>query len=369
MVGTESVSWWQILSLPTLRHCCGSVIHTGLFAGAAQRIPVQCGGMVPRLTSAAAALLRQQRGVIARWQGESVGLGTRAMARACGAGGGWQSLGPRTYLASSVVPSAAQWRVAACLEAGRVGVLSGAAGLVEHGWKGESNRPVDVVVRPGWRRAGSTVPIWVRLHQSSVTSTRLAAVPVVSPSRAAVDAVAWARSDREAAFILLSALQQRVLRTDLVERELRRRRVRRATLLREVVGDFRVGSHTLSERTFARLCRREALPTPTRQVVRRLKGRSVVTDAEFESRDGRTVIVEIDGAHHAELGEWIADNARHNKLAARGLILLRVTALELRYDPQPFLKTLRSVLMGGVEPGDTRSGRTTLQHPNDQYRN
>ena len=54
--------------------------------------------MGPRLTPAARQLLAEQRGMIASWQADAVGMSPRQFARACTAG--WQRVTSRTYLAS-----------------------------------------------------------------------------------------------------------------------------------------------------------------------------------------------------------------------------------------------------------------------------
>jgi very-short-patch-repair endonuclease len=63
------------------------------------------------------------------------------------------------------------------------------------------------------------------------------------------------------------------------------------------------------------------------------------------------VIVEIDGAGHMDVAQWHADIVRHNGLAVgTGAVTLRVTAWEVRNDPDPFFDLLGGLVLGNVIP-------------------
>lgn len=177
------------------------------------------------------------------------------------------------------------------------------------------------------------------------------AVPRCAPARAVVDASSWARSDRQATFIVISALQSgaaslKDVRAHLIDRT----KVKRRSLLFQVLDDVGLGSESVGELDFLRLCRRFGLPEPRRQVARTdSKGRTRFVDAEFISLQGRIVMVEVDGVGHMDPTQWLADIDRHNELAVRsGALVLRVSTWQLRNDPVPFFERLRAVLMEGA---------------------
>ena len=72
--------------------------------------------------------------------------------------------------------------------------------------------------------------------------------------------------------------------------------------------DIEQGAHALSEIDFARLCRRNGLPEPTRQSVRPdSSGRVRYLDVEWSTRTGRVLVVEVDGALHLRPTRWWSD--------------------------------------------------------------
>ncbi|GAB3857302.1 DUF559 domain-containing protein [Dactylosporangium cerinum] len=108
--------------------------------------------------------------------------------------------------------------------------------------------------------------------------------PVMVAARSLVDAAQWARDDAEATAVVAAAFQQRLVVGDEVLAVLARLQgVRREALIRQAVEDARGGSHSISEVQFLQLCRRNGLPDPSRQVVRRdSRGRKRYRDALFE---------------------------------------------------------------------------------------
>ncbi|MFC4999707.1 hypothetical protein ACFPIJ_17920 [Dactylosporangium cerinum] len=168
--------------------------------------------------------------------------------------------------------------------------------------------------------------------------------PVMVAARSLVDAAQWARDDAEATAVVAAAFQQRLVVGDEVLAVLARLQgVRREALIRQAVEDARGGSHSISEVQFLQLCRRNGLPDPSRQVVRRdSRGRKRYRDALFEEWG---VHVEIDGAQHMEVRAWSADMAQHNEIAISGERLLRFTAWQLRRDPATVVRQLRAALV------------------------
>ncbi len=303
--------------------------------------------MGPNLTPEARLLLQRQRWVIASWQAPGVGMNRRQLTWALRSG--WQRVTPRTYLAQDGDVTAAQMRVAGVLDAGPGAALTGCSALLEAGWSGEDDGYVHVLVARGRRSRARVPPRWLRVHGTEEVPPRWAEPPRVSATRAAIDAASWASTRRRMA-ILTSVVQQHLVNVASLRRELdSRANVAGSQAMRHLLDDIAGGATSTAEVSFRRQCRARGLPTPRMQVRRSAGGRRRCTDAEFRLCDGRLVIVEIDGVAHMDVTHWHDDMERQNALAATtGAIVLRVTAWELREDPEPFFALLTSMLTGSV---------------------
>ncbi|MGB7982855.1 MAG: hypothetical protein WCF36_18895 [Candidatus Nanopelagicales bacterium] len=288
-------------------------------------------------------MLRRQRGVLADWQAREVGLSRDSLLRASRTS--WTQLSPHVFAADETDPDSARLRMAAVLECGPGALLAGRSALLESGWRaaGHSEDCVDVIVPRGRRLRSRGAPLWLRRHHPE-DEVRGAGSPArTSTNRAAIDAAAWARSPREALFLLTSAAQQRLTTPGAMRQVLEdRARVRNAPVIRQVLAEIEFGVTSVSEATFMRECRRRGLPQPRMQTSRRdAQGRRRFTDAEFTLPDGRTLIVEVDGIGHLAIDTWHADITRQNGLTiSTGALILRVTNWELEHDPDPFFAVM-----------------------------
>lgn len=298
--------------------------------------------MAPRLTREARDLLTAQRGLLADWQVREVDLSRRRLRAATRAG--WMQVCPHVFCDRDTDLTPAQMRLAAVLEAGPAGMLAGCSALVEGGWSGSESDFVDVITPRGKRYRARGMPPWIRSHQPTDGPRRQGSPPRTTTSRSALDAAAWARSDKEAMMILTSAVQQGLTSARLLARELTRRpAVKRAPLIREILDDIGAGATSSNEVAFRRECRRRGLPTPRMQT-RRRGTRGTSTDVEFRLADGHLLIVEIDGIGHMDVATWHDDIARQNELAtATGAMILRVSGFAVRHDPDPFFEILASM--------------------------
>jgi very-short-patch-repair endonuclease len=297
--------------------------------------------MPPRVSADVRDLLRRQRGLIAAWQAPALGIARPALRRA--AGTGWMQVTPHVFADREGDLTIAQLRMAGVLECGPASLLAGRSALAEAGWRGQDEGVVEVIAPRGSRHRAGPRPQWLRIHRPDDEVRGWGTPPRVPTARAAVDAAAWARTPREAMFLLTSAAQQRLVTPQQVRRELDgRSRVRNAPVIRDVLDSLVEGVTTIGEAAFLRECRHRGLPRPQMQVARRAgPGRRRVVDAEFRTPGGRLVIVEIDGVGHLEVGTWQDDLTRHNELVAgTGAILLRVSNWQVEHDPDPFFDVL-----------------------------
>lgn len=297
--------------------------------------------MPPRLKPEARALLRRQRGLIADWQADEVGLTRRTLARA--AADGWSQVGEHVFADRDAELHNAQLRMAGVLEAGPGSALAGCSALTESGWRGSELGIVDVHTMRGRRHRAARRPGWLRLHHPREEPRVGGFPPTTSVARAVLDAASWAHSDREAVMVMASCVQQGLTSPRLLEHELCRGPRTRSASIRDVLSDLRGGASSSNEVAFLRECRKRSLPRPRMQT--RRVGGARRTDAEFRLPNGRLLIVEIDGIGHLDVAAWHSDITRHNELAVdSGAMILRVTGWEVRNDPAPFFDLLARLI-------------------------
>jgi very-short-patch-repair endonuclease len=170
-------------------------------------------------------------------------------------------------------------------------------------------------------------------------------IPRTDPATAAVRAALWARTDREATYVLTVAVQQGLVRPDRVGHELLRiRRDKRRLLLHTVVNELLGGARSLGEIDLARELRRRGLPPPDRQVLRRDRSNRYYLDLYWPRWK---LVVEIDGIHHTWAENVVGDALRQNALVLDGDTVLRVPLLGLRLQPDEFLDQIEAALQAG----------------------
>ncbi len=176
-----------------------------------------------------------------------------------------------------------------------------------------------------------------------------AGIPRVRPAAAAVHAALWTGTDRQAALILVMAVQQRLTTAQRLTRELARiQRHPRRRLLSNLIADIADGAHALGELDFGVLCRRYGLPKPSRQVVRRGPRGRVYLDVYF---DDYALVIEIDGIHHLLGLNGVEDALRQNNLTLDADTVLRVPLLGLRVQVAEFMAQIRRALIERGWPG------------------
>ncbi|MEI8410291.1 MULTISPECIES: hypothetical protein [unclassified Kribbella] len=170
-------------------------------------------------------------------------------------------------------------------------------------------------------------------------------VPRVRPPIAAVRAALWARSDRQAALVLAMSVQQRITTPEaLGEAFSAVRRHRRRKLISRILADLSNGAQSIGELEFARLCRKFGLPEPDRQVRRRGPDGAFHVDSGWSAYN---VVVEIEGLHHLEAAQALADASRQNELTIGNDRVLRIPVIGLRISPDHYLTQVAQLLRAG----------------------
>lgn len=255
----------------------------------------------------------------------------------------WRMLGRQTVAVHSGELSAiAQWWTAIWETGQRIAALDGVTALIAAGLTGfeEAMTHLSVVHSHDVRAlAGVRVHKIIRRVDHEVIG---AGIPRVRPAVAAVRAAGWAVSDRQAALILLMAVQQRLTTPELL-REATAKVLgrRRRAFIRCVVADIALGVQSLGELDFARLCRARGLPKPSRQVVRQGPlGRSYL-DVRW---DGAKLVVEIDGVQHRQGLAVSLDNLSRNAVARMNDTVLRIDVIGLRLHEDEFMAQVEAGL-------------------------
>lgn len=291
--------------------------------------------VAPRLSPETKHALAAQGDVIAVWQLRD---DERRSVRRAVRLGQWRQVTRRVVTSShrSLDPSTMAW--AAVLHGGPDAHLTGRNAMVLHGWRGDLAAPFDVAVPPDLHLRER--PAWLRIRRIQQRPAVASQPPRLRIHEAIAHATRWARTDREAIYLLLSALQQRITTVRHIL-NLGGPNTARAGLSRSVLIEFRDGIQSLNELDFNGLCTRYGLPAPTRQVpVRDKRGKCRSIDVEF--RVGTSVLrVEVEGVGHLDPDEWLADIDRHNDIVlADHSTYLRVASITIRTQPDPFMRRL-----------------------------
>ena len=236
----------------------------------------------------------------------------------------------------------------AIFEVGSGAAIDGSTALRAAGLQGFAD-PIHVSVPKSARPrhpAGVIVHETRRRAPGDLIETGL---PRVRPVVAAIRAALWARSDKQAALVLAMCVQQRIVRpSDLADAFAGVRRHRRRRFLQTVLADLANGAESIGELEFARLCRDFGLPEPERQTRHTGPHGTFHLDAEWPSYG---VVVEIDGVHHLEPAQVLADSLRQNELTIGDSRVLRIPVIGLRTTPGPYLTQIARLLRAGGWPG------------------
>lgn len=307
-----------------------------------------------------AALVSRQGGACSRAQLRALGVDRDAVAAQVSQRR-WQLVGPLAVVTYTgpVSDPARLWCVALTVAPG--GALCAWTALAQWGLRGWGRHGVHVVVDRGATppRIGTMVVHESRRHWRDDVRQR-DGLPLHSVERAAVDAAAWSTSPRAVGGLLSATVQQGLTTPARIESVLGTvGRVRYRRLMAAVLGDIAGGARAMSEIDLARLCRRAGLPEPDRQQRRRDGGgKWRYLDVEWRLRDGRRVLLEIDGVGHVEVERWYDDLLRMAEIAEPGETVLRLPAMAARVEPDRVIAVLARHLRAPVRLAAARARRS-----------
>lgn len=294
--------------------------------------------------AAARDLAARQGGVLSRPQVYAVGL-TRWEISGQVRRGRWQLIGDQSVqLHNGELGPVGEWW-AAVFQGGPRACLDGGSALIAAGLQRYALDRVRVSVPRGARiRRNKRFNIRQTRRWSADEIVHIG-IPRTQPATAAIRAALWARTNREATYVLTICVQQGIASLEAIGHALLRvRRDRRRLLLHEVVNELADGALALGEFDVVRELRRRGLPEPQRQVLRRDGRNRYYLDLYWP--DFRLVL-EIDGIHHAWAENVVGDALRQNAVVLTGDTFLRFPLLGLRLEPDAFFDQIEHALRAG----------------------
>ncbi|KAA1418981.1 hypothetical protein F0U44_10980 [Nocardioides humilatus] len=191
---------------------------------------------------------------------------------------------------------------------------------------------------PGIRFVETRRPLHLMRNRQSV-------LPLARLEPAVLRFAAYQRSTRTAEGVLAAVVQQQLTNpaalldwVDLMQPLRWSKRFKRA------LGEIAGGAQSTAEIDVRRMCRSFGLAMPVRQTKRRdASGRWRYTDNDWKRPDGRTVVLEVDGAFHMDVDHWEDDLARQRALTTPDRMIVRCTARELRDEPWAVARDLKAL--------------------------
>jgi hypothetical protein len=258
----------------------------------------------------------------------------------------WRRIGRAIALHNGAL-SAAERRRAALLNCGSPSALTAFTAAEEFGLR-SWERPTIHVLVPGGTHVARPAEIPMRVHYVGAWNDTdiLAIRDLHRPAPALLLAASTFVKPRPACGLLAASVQQRLVTADQLRTALlANTRMRHRHAMRLAVEDIAQGAQALSEVDFGRLCRRYSLPPPVRQAVRADRlGRRRYVDAQFTSRSGKRVVVEVDGALHLAPRRWWDDQLRQNEFVISGDLVLRFPSVVVRHEALIVVDQLRRIL-------------------------
>jgi len=232
------------------------------------------------------------------------------------------------------------WR--AVLHAGPGSLIGGLTALKVHGLRSWERSEVTVLVNNDLSFESLDGVTFFRTRRTIADLRSATELPLCLPAPAVLLFAGYEPNHRTALGAITACVQQQLTDVPDLATWLRRLRpLRRSKHFGALLDDIDTGAQSLAEVDLRRACRRCGVALPASQTPRRDRsGRLRYTDAEWHLPDGRTLVLEVDGAFHDDVLQAAADRARNRKLTTPDRIVISCTAYELRHDPQSVMEDL-----------------------------
>jgi very-short-patch-repair endonuclease len=249
---------------------------------------------------------------------------------------------PGVYLTTSGVPTGKQRVIAAWLYAAKAIAITGPAALAWYSLPCARSHDVDVLVPLDCKRRDLE---FARLHRTSIepVCAREGILRYASPARAVADTVRQLADFADVRAVVAGGVQRRKITVADLARELAAGPVQGSARLRAALAEVADGVRSAAEGDLHTLVRREKLPEPMYNA-RLYVGKQLlaVVDAWWPQAG---LTVEVDSREwHLSPADWERTLARGARLAAHGILIIRVTPRQIRTAGREVANEIRSVL-------------------------
>ena len=290
--------------------------------------------------------LRRQHLVIGRDQALACGLTRAALEHRIRPGGPWQRLVPGVYLAVTGPASVEQRETAALLHAGPRSVLTGLAAARRHGLRVPETGLIDVMVPVNVRRQSSGFVRVLRSARMPSEVCTAGGIRFAMPARAVADASRSLTAARDVRALVAQAVQQQRCSIEMLSFELEQGPNNGSALFRAALGDVRAGIRSVAEGDLRALLRRGRMPMPIFNA-RLYDGNSLIAVVDGWWPDAG-VAAEVDSReYHFSAEDWQRTMRRHDRLVARGVLVLHFTPRQIRSAPDEVITQIRAALAAG----------------------
>jgi very-short-patch-repair endonuclease len=154
------------------------------------------------------------------------------------------------------------------------------------------------------------------------------------------------RGAREVRALIAQAVQQQRCSIEMLRIELEQGPVQGSAFLRAALEEVRDGIRSVPEGDLLRLLRRGRLPMPVFNA--RICDNGVLIAVADAWWPDAGVVAEVDSReYHYSAEDWQRTMKRHDRLVARGVLVLHFTPARIRTEPQAVLAEIRSALIAG----------------------
>ena len=286
-------------------------------------------------------LAQAQHGLLSQRQLTELGV-SRATVRNHLRARRWSQRTPSVYSVTTGPLSWDQQLWRAVLHAGPNSLIGGLTATKVHGLRGWDREQITVLVDDDLSFDELHGVRFFRTRRPLAEMRADSRLPLCRPAPAVLLFAAHEPNRRTGHGAVAATVQQRLTTVPELASWLQRfRPLRGAEGFRALFDDLGAGAQSLAEVDLRHACRRFGLAPPDAQRVRRdRRGRRRYTDAEWTLPDGRTLVLEVDGAFHDDVLQAAADRARNRQLTSARRVVISCTAYELRYTPEAVVEDL-----------------------------
>ena len=293
--------------------------------------------------------MRKQQGIITRGQARAHRMTEMAIRYRTRLEGPWQVMLPGVFLNRGGQLTAAQRATAAYLYAGQAIAITGAAALAWHGIRINARDVIDVLVPPRNQRGDAG---FVRLHRTSVlprVSYAEGAVIYAPVDRAIIDAARQMTDIADVRAVVAAGVQCGKVHVVQLADELDRGPMRGSARLRMALAEVSDGVRSTAEADLRKIIVESRLPAPL------YNARLYVGNEFLASPDAwwpaAGVAAEVDSkAWHFAPADWEHTLARHDRMTAQGILVLRFPPQRLRIAKREIAREIRSALAASRGP-------------------